>query len=50
LNQPVNHDRAGVTVGDGLHWLLIRRQICDGELAFYRTHAPARCRWPSWYT
>lgn len=24
----------------GFHWLLIRRRITDGELAFYRCHAP----------
>ena len=29
-----------VTSGDGPHWLLIRRRISDGELAFYRAHAP----------
>jgi SRSO17 transposase len=29
-----------VTEGDGLHWLLIRRRISDGEYAFYRAHAP----------
>jgi SRSO17 transposase len=29
-----------VTAGDGPHWLLIRRRISDGELAFYRAHAP----------
>jgi SRSO17 transposase len=29
-----------VTGGDGPHWLLIRRRISDGELAFYRAHAP----------
>jgi SRSO17 transposase len=29
-----------VTEGDGPHWLLIRRRIADGELAFYRAHAP----------
>ena len=29
-----------VTEGDGPHWLLIRRRISDGELAFYRAHAP----------
>jgi SRSO17 transposase len=28
-----------VTEGDGPHWLLIRRRISDGELAFYRAHA-----------
>jgi SRSO17 transposase len=33
-------DRA-VTAGDGPHWLLIRRRISDGELAFYRAHAPS---------
>ncbi len=27
-----------VTEGGGLHWLLIRRRISDGEYAFY--HAP----------
>jgi SRSO17 transposase len=32
-------DRA-VTSGSGPHWLLIRRRISDGELAFYRAHAP----------
>ena len=26
--------------GGGLHWLLIRRRISDGEYAFYRAHAP----------
>ena len=26
--------------GGGPHWLLIRRRISDGELAFYRAHAP----------
>jgi len=29
-----------VTEGGGPHWLLIRRRISDGELAFYRAHAP----------
>ena len=29
-----------VTQGGGLHWLLIRRSISDGEYAFYRAHAP----------
>jgi SRSO17 transposase len=29
-----------VTEGGGLHWLLIRRRISDGEHAFYRAHAP----------
>jgi SRSO17 transposase len=29
-----------VTGGGGLHWLLIRRRISDGEYAFYRAHAP----------
>jgi SRSO17 transposase len=29
-----------VTEGSGPHWLLIRRRISDGELAFYRAHAP----------
>ena len=37
-----------VTEGGGPHWLLIRRSISDGESAFYRAHAPARCRWLSW--
>ena len=29
-----------VTEGGGLHWLLIRRAIADGEYAFYRACAP----------
>ena len=29
-----------VTEGSGPHWLLVRRQISDGEYAFYRAHAP----------
>jgi SRSO17 transposase len=29
-----------VTDGGGPHWLLVRRRISDGELAFYRAHAP----------
>jgi len=29
-----------VTEDGGPHWLLIRRRISDGELAFYRAHAP----------
>jgi SRSO17 transposase len=29
-----------VTEGQGPHWLLIRRRISDGELAFYRACAP----------
>jgi SRSO17 transposase len=29
-----------VTSDDGLHWLLIRRRISDGEYAFYRARAP----------
>ena len=37
-----------VTEGGGPLWLLIRRSISDGEYAFDRAHAPARCRWPSW--
>jgi SRSO17 transposase len=28
-----------VTEGCGLHWLLIRRSISDGEYAFYRAYA-----------
>jgi SRSO17 transposase len=28
-----------VTSGDGPHWLLVRRRVSDGELAFYRAHA-----------
>lgn len=28
----------------GRHWLLIRRSIRTGELAFYRAHAPARVK------
>jgi SRSO17 transposase len=31
----------------GFHWLLIRRRIRDGELAFYRCHAPARVALPT---
>jgi SRSO17 transposase len=37
-----------VTDASGPHWLLIRRSIADGEYAFYRAHARARYRWPSW--
>jgi SRSO17 transposase len=29
-----------VTGSGGLHWLLIRRRVSDGEHAFYRAHAP----------
>ena len=36
-----------VTEGQGPHWLLIRRRISDGELAFYRAHAPGPVPWPS---
>ena len=34
----------------GFHWLLIRRRIGDGELAFYRCHAPTRpaSHYPHW--
>jgi SRSO17 transposase len=31
----------------GFHWLLIRRRITDGELAFYRCHAPERVGLPT---
>ena len=31
----------------GFHWLLIRRRIGDGELAFYRCHAPTRTSLPT---
>lgn len=31
----------------GFHWLLIRRRITDGELAFYRCHAPKRVGLPT---
>jgi SRSO17 transposase len=31
----------------GFHWLLIRRRISDGELAFYRCHAPTRVGLPA---
>jgi SRSO17 transposase len=31
----------------GFHWLLIRRRITDGELAFYRCHAPTRVGLPT---
>jgi hypothetical protein len=40
-----DHDWAWVAVippadeATGFHWLLIRRRITDGELAFYRCHA-----------
>jgi SRSO17 transposase len=30
----------------GFHWLLIRRRITDGELAFYRCYAPTRVGLP----
>jgi SRSO17 transposase len=30
-----------ITHQAGLHWLLIRRSISDGEYAFYRAHAPS---------
>jgi SRSO17 transposase len=31
----------------GFHWLLIRRRISDGELAFYPCHAPTRVALPT---
>jgi SRSO17 transposase len=31
----------------GSHWLLIRRRIVDGELAFYRCYAPTRVALPT---
>ena len=31
----------------GLHWLLIRRRIRDGELAFYRCYSPVRVALPT---
>lgn len=31
----------------GFHWLLIRRRITDGELAFYRCYAPTRVALPT---
>jgi SRSO17 transposase len=31
----------------GFHWLLIRRRITDGELAFYRCHTPTRVGLPT---
>ncbi len=31
----------------GSHWLLIRRRITDGELAFYRCYAPTRVALPT---
>jgi hypothetical protein len=31
----------------GFHWLLIRRRISDGELAFYRCYAPTRVALPT---
>jgi SRSO17 transposase len=31
----------------GFHWLLIRRRITDGELAFYRCHAPTQVGLPT---
>jgi SRSO17 transposase len=31
----------------GFHWLLIRRRITDGELAFYRCYAPAKVGLPA---
>jgi SRSO17 transposase len=31
----------------GFHWLLIRRRITDGELAFYRCYAPTRVGLPT---
>ena len=32
---------SALTDGPGLHWLLIRRSISDGEYAFYRARAPS---------
>jgi hypothetical protein len=32
---------------NGLHWLLIRRRITDGELAFYRCYSPTRVGLPT---
>lgn len=31
----------------GFHWLLIRRRITDGELAFYRCYSPTRVALPT---
>jgi SRSO17 transposase len=31
----------------GFHWLLIRRRIRDGQLAFYRCHSPTRVGLPT---
>ena len=31
----------------GFHWLLMRRRIADGELAFYRCHAPKQVGLPT---
>lgn len=31
----------------GFHWLLIRRRITDGDLAFYRCHSPQRVALPT---
>jgi SRSO17 transposase len=31
----------------GFHWLLIRRRIADGELAFYRCYSPTRVGLPA---
>ena len=32
----------------GQHWLLVRRSLTTGELAFYRCGRPGRCRWWPW--
>jgi hypothetical protein len=34
-------------VASGFHWLLIRRRITDGELAFYRCYSPTRVGLPA---
>jgi SRSO17 transposase len=38
---------APVDEAGGFHWLLIRRRITDGELAFYRCYSPTRLGLPA---
>lgn len=36
-----------VDEADGFHWLLVRRRLTDGELAFYRCYSPTRLGLPA---
>jgi len=44
----LDHDGAAPDGQAGKHWLMVRRNRNNGELAFYRCFTPRPTHWPSW--